>query len=261
MTTQAGLSAEVRRQWADAFALTGASQCGYCSPGIVMKAEALLGREPAPSREAVLRALAGNLCRCTGYHRIADAIELVAASRRTGTPVPTPDRSGAPGSRTARYQAAELTLGDKPFVTDLRVPGMLHGALRFADHPRAVVRRIDLGRAAAHPGVVAVVTAADVPGERYQGLIRADWPVFVAEGETTRCVGDVLAAVAATSRRAAREAAALVEVEYEVLVPVTDPFEALADGAPAVHDGGNLLSTSVVRPATSIPPWPARPTS
>jgi xanthine dehydrogenase molybdenum-binding subunit len=247
VTTQAGLSAQARGQWADSFAVTGALQCGYCSPGIVMKAEALLGRAPAPSREAVLRALAGNLCRCTGYHRIADAIELVAASRRSGTAVPVPDRSAAPGSRTARYQAAELALGDRPFVADLRVPGMLHGALRFADHPRAVVRRIDFGRAAAHPGVVAIVTAADVPGERFQGLIRADWPVFVAEGETTRCVGDVLAAVAATSRRAAREAAALVEVEYEVLAPVTDPFEALDDGAPAVHDGGNLLSTSVVR--------------
>ena len=247
VTTPAGLSAQARGQWADAFAVTGASQCGYCSPGMVMKAEALLGREPAPSREAVLRALAGNLCRCTGYHRIAEAIELVAASRRAGTAIPAPDASGEPGSRTARYQAAELALGEAPFVADLSVPGMLHGALHFADHPRAVVRRIDLGRAAAHPGVVAIVTAGDVPGERFQGLIRADWPVFVAEGETTRCVGDVLVAVAATSRRAAREAAALVEVEYEVLAPVTDPFEALDDGAPAVHDGGNLLSTSVVR--------------
>jgi xanthine dehydrogenase molybdenum-binding subunit len=91
------------------------------------------------------------------------------------------------------------------------------------------------------------VTAADVPGKRSQGLIRADWPVLVAEGETTRCVGDVLAAVAATSRRAAREAAALVDVEYDVLPPVTDPFEALAADAPPVHDGGNLLSLSAVR--------------
>ncbi|HSL33194.1 MAG TPA: 2Fe-2S iron-sulfur cluster-binding protein, partial [Candidatus Limnocylindrales bacterium] len=173
VTTQAGLPADVRRQWADAFTLTGASQCGYCSPGIVMKAEALLRREPSPPRDAILRALAGNLCRCTGYHAIADAIELVAESRRGGSPIPACERSGEPGSRTARYQAAELALGDKPFVADLRVPRMLHGALRFADHPRAVVRRIDLGRAEAHPGVVAIVTAADVPGKRSQGLIRA----------------------------------------------------------------------------------------
>ena len=247
VTTQAGLSGDARRQWAEAFTLTGASQCGYCSPGIVMKAEALLGREPAPTRDAIVRALAGNLCRCTGYHAIVDAIGLVAASRRTGNPIPAAERGGAPGSRTARYLAAELALGDKPFVADLRVPGMVHGAIRFADHPRAVVRRIDVGRALAHPGVFAVATAADVPGERYQGLIRADWPVFVAEGETTRCVGDVLAAVAAATRRVAREAAALIDVDYEVLEPVTDPFDALADGAPLVHDDGNLLSLSVVR--------------
>jgi xanthine dehydrogenase molybdenum-binding subunit len=248
VTTTAGLSGAARTQWADAFALTGASQCGFCSPGIILKAEALLRREPAPSRAAVMRALAGNLCRCTGYHRIADAIELVAAARRGEAPVPAVDRhEAAIGSRAMRYEARELALGDKPFVADLRVPGMLHGAIRFADHPRAVVRHIDITSAAAYPGVVAVVTAADVPGERVQGLIRADWPVFVAEGETTRFVGDVLAAVAATTRRAAREAAALIEVAYEVLDPVADPFEALAEGAPPVHDGGNLLSHSVVR--------------
>ena len=246
VVTTAGLVDDIRTLWADAFALTGASQCGFCSPGIVMKAEALIRRDPVPTREAVLRSLAGNLCRCTGYHRIADAIELVAAVRRGEAAMPELDRSGAIGSRTVRYEARELALGDKPFVADLRVPDMLFGALRLADHPRAVVRRIDTSRAAAAPGVVAVVTAADVPGERIQGLIRADWPVLVAEGETTRYVGDVLAAVAATTRRAARAAAALVDVEYEVLTPVTDPFEALEARAPLVHDGGNLLSRSVL---------------
>jgi xanthine dehydrogenase molybdenum-binding subunit len=249
VVTQAGLPPDTRRLWARAFAVTGASQCGFCSPGIVMKAEALLGRDPDPSRETVLRTLAGNLCRCTGYHRIADAIELVAACRRGGASLPAPDadEDGALGSRATRYEAEALALGDKPFVADLRVPGMLFGALRFADHPRAVVRTIDASGARAYPGVVAVVTARDVPGERVQGLIRADWPVFVAEGETTRYVGDVLAAVAAETRAAAREAAARIEVTYDVLEPVSDPFEALADEAPLVHASGNLLSRSVVQ--------------
>jgi xanthine dehydrogenase molybdenum-binding subunit len=124
---------------------------------------------------------------------------------------------------------------------------MLHGALRFSEHPRAVVLRIDTSRAAALPGVVTVITARDVPGKRHQGLIEDDWPLFVAEGETTRYVGDVLAAVAAETRQAAREAAALVEVEWRVLEPVTDPFDALAPGAPPLHDAGNLLSLSVVK--------------
>jgi selenium-dependent xanthine dehydrogenase len=246
VTTLEGLPADARAAWADAFAASGAAQCGFCSPGIVMKAHALLEREASPSREDVARALAGNLCRCTGYVKIIDAIMLAAAARRGGS-TPDVDTSGAIGSRTVRYGARELALGERPFVNDLVAPGMLHGALRFADHPRAVVQRIDIARAAAHPGVVAVVTARDVPGKRQQGLIVDDWPQFVAEGETTRYVGDVLAAVAAETRRAAREAAALVDIEYEPLDPICDPFDALAPGAPALHEGGNLVSLTTVK--------------
>ena len=246
VVTLEGLPAETRELWADAMTASGASQCGFCSPGIVMKAEALLQREPAPARAEIARALAGNLCRCTGYVKVIDAIELAAATRRGG-PAPAVERTGAIGSRTARYEARELALGERPFVNDLRAPGMLHGAIRFADHPRALVRRIDTSRAAALPGVVAVVTWRDVPGKRHQGLIVDDWPLFVGEGETTRYVGDVLAAVAAETREAAREAAALIEIDYDVLEPVTDPFAALAADAPRLHDGGNLVSLSVVR--------------
>jgi aldehyde oxidoreductase len=237
VVTQEGLGDERRRLWADCFVAAGASQCGYCSPGIVMKAEALLARKPAPTRGQIAHALLGNLCRCTGYVKIADAIELAAAALRGDGAPPVPDRSGRIGSRTARYRGAELALGDKPFVGDLTVPGMLHGALRFSDHPRARVLRIDTSKAEAHPGVVSVVTAADVPGERAQGTLTRDWRQLVAVGEETAYVGDVLAAVAAETRHAAREAAALVEVEYEVLRPVTSPFQYEA----------RTLSTSVVR--------------
>ncbi|MDR7469317.1 MAG: selenium-dependent xanthine dehydrogenase [Armatimonadota bacterium] len=246
VTTLEGLPQERRAQWAECFVVAGASQCGFCSPGIVMKAEALLQRNPAPSREEILRALAGNLCRCTGYIKIVEAIRLAAAARR-GEPIPAPDWSGRVGSRTGRYQGRELALGTKPYVNDMRLPGMLYGAVRWSDHPRARVLRIDTSRAAACPGVVAVATWRDVPGQRRQGLITRDWRQFVAEGEVTSYVGDVLAVVAATSRAAAREAAALVEVDYEVLEPVTDPFAALAPGAPQLHEGGNVLSVSRVR--------------
>jgi aldehyde oxidoreductase len=259
--TLEGLAPAVRDAWADAFASTGASQCGFCSPGIVMKAEALLRRVPDPSRDAIARALAGNLCRCTGYVKIVDAVRVVAGRRATGEPGPSAEGAAVGlsgpvaepgpgrwiGARAERYEARDLALGDKPFVADMRAPGMLHGALRFADHPRAVVRRIDISRAAAAAGVVAVVTAADVPGNRRQGLIVDDWPLFVAEGETTHYVGDVLAAVAAESRATARRAASHIEVEYEVLEPVTDPFAALAHDAPRLHPGGNLVSRSVVQ--------------
>ena len=253
--TLEGLPDGVRRAWADAFVATGASQCGYCSPGIVMKAEALLRRDPAPAREIVAKSLAGNLCRCTGYASIIEAIELVAAVRRgeareAGSPADAADADAVaegPTDPFARYEGRELALGDKPFIGDLVAPGMLHGALRFAGVPRAVVRRIDTARAAAVPGVVAVLTAADVPGRREQGLIVPDWPLLVAEGETVRYVGDILAAVAAETREAAVEAAALVDVELEPLPAVTDPFEALADGAPPIHAGGNVVHASVIR--------------
>jgi xanthine dehydrogenase molybdenum-binding subunit len=267
--TVEGLPTASRTAWADALASTGGSQCGFCTPGIVMKAEGLLRRTPDPSRAEIAHALAGNLCRCTGYVKILDAIELVAAGRRgglvaTADPVVAAvgpaagaragggvsDGSAAPdgvGARRPRLDAHGLALGERAFVADLVRPGMLHGALRFADHPRALVRRIDVTRAAAHPGVIRVVTAGDVPGERFQGLIERDWPVLVAEGEETRCVGDVLVAIAATTRAAAREATALVEVEYDVREPVTDPFAALEPEAPSVHAGGNLLSTTVIQ--------------
>jgi len=246
ITTQEGLSPEQRRTWADAFVLAGASQCGFCSPGILMKAEAMLEKNPSPSRDDVARGLAGNLCRCTGYIKIIDSIQHAAAAKR-GEPMPEIDRTGRVGSRTARWQGDELALGDHRYVNDMVVPGMLHGALRFSDHPRARVLRIDTSAAEAHPGVVAVTTWKDVTGERMQGSIQKDWRQFVAEGEITSYVGDFLVAVAAESRHAAREAAALVEIDYEVLEPVTDPFEALKPGAPQVGPEGNLLSQSDVK--------------
>jgi xanthine dehydrogenase molybdenum-binding subunit len=244
--TLEGLADEARDLWADGFTATGASQCGYCTPGIVMKAEALLRRDPEPERPTIEKALAGNLCRCTGYLSIITAIEQVAAARRGG-PRPTPETGTAVGDRAPRYRSREQVLGMQAYVADHVVPGMLHGAMRLSDHPRAVVRRIDTAAASAAAGVVAILTAADVPGKRYQGLIRDDWPQLVAEGETTRYVGDVLALVAAETRAQARAAAALIQIDYEVLEPVTDPFAAQASDAPAIHEGGNVLSTSVVR--------------
>ncbi len=255
VTTLDGLPEERRREWAHAFVAAGASQCGFCSPGIVMKAEAMLNKNPSPSRGEVARGLAGNLCRCTGYVKIVDAVELAAAARR-GEGLPELDTSGRVGMRTPRYHGLELALGDKPYVNDMTEPDMLHGAVRFSDHPRARVLKIDTSKALAVQGVVAVVTAADVPvsGQRYQGDIRPDWPQFVAEGEDTRYVGDILAAVAAEDRRAAREAAALVQVEYEVLDPVTDPFDAMEPDAPVLHPeegarvhDGNVLALHVIR--------------
>ena len=245
--TLEGVAAAERRLIAQAFAAAAGLQCGFCIPGIALRAKHLTDRKPEPSREEIAKAIDVHLCRCTGYVKIVDAIELIAKAKR-GEPIPEPCGDGRVGRSLARYQAGENALGDRPYVDDMTAPGMLHGALVLSPHARAKVRRIDTSRARAHPGVIAVATAADVPGERWYGLIYNDWPGFVAEGEAVRCVGDALAAVAAVDRHTAREAAQLVDVEYEVLPPVLDPAAAIAPGAPQVNpQHANVLSRSVIR--------------
>ena len=247
IVTLDGLPAAEREQIAACFAATAGLQCGFCIPGIAIRAKAITDREAAPTREAIAQALDLHLCRCTGYVKIIDAVQLLAAVKR-GASMPPPCTDGHVGQPLARVNAALTALGDRPFVGDLSVPGMLHGALALSPHPRARVLRIDTTRARALPGVRAVLTAADVPGERWVGLLINDWPSLVAEGEEVRCVGDVLAAVAADDRHTAREAAKLVDVTYELLPPVLDPEAALAPDAPRVNpQHANLLQKSVIR--------------
>jgi selenium-dependent xanthine dehydrogenase len=244
--TLEGLPESDRHLFSRAFAAAAGVQCGFCIPGIALRSKYLLDRNPTPSRDEIARAIDVHLCRCTGYKKIIDAIEWMARGRR-GEPIPEPTADGGVGARLARYDAVRTALGERPYVDDLDRPGLLHGALVLSRHARARVRRIDVSKARACAGVVAVVTAADVPGERWFGLIERDWPGFVAEGEEVRCVGDVLAAVAAVDRHTARAAAALVGVDYEVLPAALEPLAALAPGAPRVNPKHeNLLSRSSI---------------
>ncbi|MCP4202979.1 MAG: selenium-dependent xanthine dehydrogenase [bacterium] len=247
IVTLEGLPEEERQLIARSFVTVAGLQCGFCIPGIALRAKSFLDKTPDPTRDQIARSLAGHLCRCTGYTKILDAIELMARARR-GEEIPEPCTDGRVGSSLARYTGSELTLGDRPYVDDMERPGMLHGAVLLSPHAQARVLRIDTSRAAAHPGVTAVATAQDVPGERWYGLVYDDWPGFVAEGEEVRCVGDILAAVAAIDEATAREAAAMIEVQYEVLEPVLDPEKALEQGAPRVNPAhANLLSSTTVR--------------
>ncbi len=170
------------------------------------------------------------------------------AKARRGEALPELPKTGGVGASFPKFQGAETVLGDRAFVADLQREGLLHGALVFSPHARAKVKRIDVSQAAAMPGVRVVATAKDVPGERWYGLLYNDWPGLVAVGEEVRCVGDVVAAVAADDPRLARAAAAKVKVEYEVLPAVLDPRDAVKPGAPRVnpaHD--NLLQKSVIK--------------
>jgi len=271
ITTLEGLGDEERAQIAQAFVDTAGLQCGFCIPGIALRAKSLLDKDSNPSRETIAKALDLHLCRCTGYTKIIDAYERLAELRNgsaddgtgavagtvactvAGTvagaaPVASNASAEGVGARLDKYAGADLTLGDYTFVADRRPEGLLYGAVRLSDHPRAKVLSIDTSAALALPGVVAVATADDVPGKRWYGLLYDDWPGFVAVGEEVRCVGDVLAAVGAETMAAARAAAELVVVTYEELPPVTEIDAALADDAPQVNPrSANLLSRTVVQ--------------
>ena len=240
--TLEGVEPAERKAFADAFAACGGLQCGFCIPGIVMRAKAQIDKKGAAlERSDMARHLGAHLCRCTGYVKVLDAIEAVAQ----GT-VCSPALSGEVGGDGAKYEAAELALGDRGYIDDMRVPGTLHAALRLTDHTRADIVAIHSEAALAAPGVHAVFTAADIPGETYVGLIHKDWPVMIGVGQRTSYAGDVLAVVVADTREQARAAAKLVTVEYTVHQPVTDAVTAIEPGAPIAvwNTSSNVLSTS-----------------
>ncbi|MCP5051900.1 MAG: selenium-dependent xanthine dehydrogenase, partial [bacterium] len=238
-----------RRQdiFANAFLAKGGVQCGFCIPGFVMRANALIGKNPDPSREEVIKGIGPNLCRCTGYKKIVDSILYAAEGFRGENGLDKPLTDGKVGTRLPKYDAGNLVLGQRPYIDDMKFEHMLYGALKFSDHPRAKVLSVDFSEALAVPGVVRIFTAQDIPGTRHTGLIVKDWPLMIEPGEETRYIGDVLAGVVAETETIARQAAAIIKVEYEVLTPVTSPRDALKETGHNVHKTGNQLSETVFR--------------
>ncbi len=241
ITTLEGLSDDERATYANAFAACGGLQCGFCIPGIVMRAKSQVDKKGADlKREDMARHLGAHLCRCTGYVKVLDAIDAVAK----GVPV-SPIMPSGVGSRGIKYEAPELALGDRGYVDDIRVDGMLHAALHLTQHARAEIIAIDTSDAASTPGVAAVFTAADVPGDLRVGLIHKDWPVFIPVGGRTSFAGDVLAIVVAENRMIAREAAKKVRVTYSPLRTIVDAHSAITDTDIAVWGTkDNVLSHS-----------------
>jgi xanthine dehydrogenase molybdenum-binding subunit len=247
IVTLEGVPEAERQLYADAFLAAASLQCGFCTPGLVVRIKALTDEGGATSREEIAAALDGHVCRCTGYTKVIDAVELIRDVKAGMAPHPKPIAAGGIGVSVERFDGAALVLGDRPFVADIAVPGMLHAVFVLSDHARARVNAIDLSKALALTGVVRIATAADVPGDRWVGQIFKDWPVFVAIGEETRYVGDVIAAVAAETPAIARKAAELVAVDYTVLEPTLSPEEALRpDARPINPRHVNKLSETVI---------------
>jgi selenium-dependent xanthine dehydrogenase len=230
----------------EAFIKFGVVQCGFCIPGQIMTAMALLESNPDPDEETIRNALKDTLCRCGGYPSILRAVQAAARAIRTGEPIPTPEWLSSldtkyVGQMVVRPDAMEKVIGSARFTDDYSFLGMLHGRVLRAGVPYAVLRRLDVRKAQTLDGVIAVLTAEDIPGENAHGVVIHDWPVLVGVGEKVRYVGDALAIVAAETRSIASKALTLIEVEFEELPPVTDPIRARDEESPLVYDDGNLL--------------------
>ena len=240
--TVEGFSDEEKELYAYAFAEAGAVQCGFCIPGMVICAKGLLDVKPDPKREEIAYALRNNICRCTGYKKIMDAVELAARLKREGKGIPKKAFSFRLGERVHRVDAREKTLGYGEYVDDVEVDGMLFASAVRAKYPRARVLSIDISQAKALPGVAGVYTAADIPGSVKVGHIIQDWDTMIPVGEITRYLGDAVALVAAENPETLERAKKLVKVTYEELPFVSSPYEAMREDAPKLHENGNLLA-------------------
>ncbi|MDY6875497.1 MAG: molybdopterin cofactor-binding domain-containing protein [Chloroflexota bacterium] len=231
----------------------GAIQCGFCTPGLVMVGKALLDRNPDPSLGEIKKALKHNLCRCTGYRPIIAAIQEAGCLLRDGVNEVLvselwPAGDQVVGRGVARVDGVDKATGRLKYSADLHVEGMLHAKVLRAAYPHARLLRVDTSAAEGAPGVVAALTAKDVPGRNRFGIIRKDQPVFA---EDHVCyLGEVVAAVYAESEAEAEAALSLIQVEYEPLPVIENPQQALAEGATVIHKDnadGNLVCHITIR--------------
>ena len=247
--TVEGLSEYERDVFAYAFSDGGAVQCGFCIPGMVVSAKGLFLRTLNPTGDEIKVALRGNICRCTGYIKIEKAILESARIFREGIEVPKVECKGFVGENTVRIDAKEKTLGEGKYAEDIKIPGMAYGGAVRTEHPRAMIKSIDISEAKKLDGVLGIMLAKDVPGNRNIGHLSfiSDWDALIAEGEVTRYMGDALVLIAAKDKKILKKAKELVKVEYEVLEPITDPEKALEEGTPKIHEKGNLLFKQVLK--------------
>ena len=240
--TVEGLSQREKDVYGYAFAKAGAVQCGFCIPGMVMCAKALLDANPTPDRLEVIAAIRNNVCRCTGYKKIIEAILLSARILREGLPVREEQGKVPVGMAMQRIDAREKVLGTGEYPDDVYLDGMIYASAVRSKYPRARVLAIHTEKARELQGVVGVFTANDIPGDIKVGHLKQDWDALIPVGGMTHYLGDAICLVAAESMEVLEEAKSLVEVDYEVQDGVFDPFEALKEGAPKVHESGNILA-------------------
>jgi len=244
-----GLSDFEKEAFVYAFGSKGAVQCGFCIPGMVMSGKALIDRNPNPTEDEIKEAIKGNICRCTGYKKIIEGIDLAAQILRGDKKIDEELEKGddfGVGSNAFRIDVRDKVLGIGEYVDDVELENMLHVSAVRTKYPRARILDIDVSEALALEGVVAIYTSEDVPNNKV-GHIQQDWDVMIPKGEVTRFVGDALCLVVAESEEILKKAKTLVKVEYEVLEPVRNIDEAKAENAPNIHPNGNLCQSRHVK--------------
>jgi len=220
-----------------AFDEAGALQCGFCQPGMILSASALLADNPEPNTDDIKCALSGNLCRCTGYTKIIEAVvnSLATDAQRskitTGDPAPGHTVIGARGRKA---DAIGKAVGSTTYTDDIVLPRMAFGKILRSPHAHARIRSVDTSKAEALPGVLAVCVGAELPKPYCVIGWTPDEQAMATD--KVRHVGDAVAAVAAVDEDTAVAALDLIDVDYEVLTPVLDPRVAITDDAPLVHD-------------------------
>ncbi|MGO8881325.1 MAG: molybdopterin-dependent oxidoreductase [Desulfomonilaceae bacterium] len=223
----------------EAFAIAGAIQCGFCTPGMMMATKALLDINPDPDTELIKKTLRGNLCRCTGYKKVIDAVKLAGRFLRgeKGPDQLSHDpRLGLIGVSRPRPHALTLACGTAKFSADIRMDGMLELAVVRSPYPHALIKSVDTTQSQIMSGVIGVVTAKDIKGSN---LLKDDQPLLC--DKKVHVLGDAIAIVAAESKAQALAGAEAVEVEYEILSSVMTTKEALVENSPRVHEGSPNL--------------------
>jgi xanthine dehydrogenase molybdopterin-binding subunit B len=227
----------------------GAIQCGFCTPGVIMSAKALLLANPCPSEREIRESLAGNLCRCTGYEKIVRAV-MVASGQEQQVSVPESKEYAVIGHKARRRDTIDKATGKAEYADDLTFPNMVYGKALRSACPHALIRGIDCDEARRVPGVLAVLTSKDIPGLNRYGVAIADQPVLA--DDKVRCYGDAVALVVAENEEIAEAAAKLIRVDYEELPGIFSPEDGLKPGAPRIHEKGNLLQHTTVRKGDAV---------
>jgi CO/xanthine dehydrogenase Mo-binding subunit/aerobic-type carbon monoxide dehydrogenase small subunit (CoxS/CutS family) len=223
----------------EAFLKTGAVQCGFCTPGMIMAAKALLDKNPAPGPQEIKTALKDNYCRCTGYVKIIEAVQLAARLLKGEKEIDSPEGAGL-GFSLPDIDGVAKVKGTLPFADDREFPGLVYGKVLWARYPHGEIVSLDVSKAKEAPGVIDVLTADDVPGRNGFGALptHPDQPILCKD--KVRFLGDAVALVIAEREEQAAAALSLIEAEYRPLPGVFSPEDALKDNAPKLHPGGNV---------------------